>query len=237
MTVDNILAQARNQTKTNTSQVSASNALLWLNIVYHETLAVIRSYVSEDFFFDMWVTDALADQINGEYTFPEQDTTNPGLEKLKRVEVKPASTDLYYKTARQVDVRSLPEGWDYYLQNQPAGDPIYFVADRSFFLAPNYTDDSAGDSGNEQIRLFGIKQAVDLASGGAEATILVPREYHGRVLALGIEKYIYSFLQKHQEATMAENKYRAALLQMASELSDRDISEGLMSLPDDAHLQ
>lgn len=237
MTVDNIIALARTLTKTNTTQVSAANGLSFLNAVYHDTVASLLQYVSEDFLFEVWVTDAIADQAKGEYVFPAPDANNAGLAKLKGVEIKPLSTSDYYIKATQVDVRNLTNGWDWYLANQPASTPIYWIADDSLFIAPNFTSDTAGGAGNAQIKLYGTKRVSDLASGGAESTILVPREYHAKVLAKGIKHYIYDLLKKTSSKNDSLVEYENEKQKMILELSDRDISVGLATLPDDNHLQ
>lgn len=236
MTVDQILTLGGDLAHVNTDQVPTASRVIDLNNVYHDFLSGIRQYVSEDHFLDIWKTDAISGQTNGEYVFPTQDGTNAGMSKLKQLYVKPRSTDTYYVKATQVDVRTLPYDWDWYLTNQPMDAPIYFVADNSFFLAPNFTDETAGDAGNEQIELYGVKQEVDLASGGAETTILVPREYHS-VLAKGVKAYCYARIGKDAEQRVAFAEYEAEKQKAYSELSDRDISEGQAMLPDDTHLQ
>lgn len=237
MTVSTIIALARTLTKTTSSQVSDANALVFLNAVYHDAIAAVLQYVSEDFLFETWVTDALASQENGEYPFPSPDADNAGLWKLKGVEVKPLTTDLYYVKATQVDIRSLDKPWDWYLVNQPASTPIYWIADDSFFLAPNFTSDTAGNAGNEQIKLHGTKRVSDLGASGAENTILLPREYHAKVLAKGMKPYIFDLLKQTSLKNDALVEYENEKQKMVLELSDRDISLGQLSLPNDQDLQ
>lgn len=237
MTVDNILALGRTLTKTNTAQVSAANGLVFLNSVYHDAVAAFLQYVAEDFLFDIWTTDAIAGQEKGEYVFPAPDANNAGLAELKGVEVKPLSTSDYYVKAKPVDIRTLPYTWDWYLANQPASSPIYFVADDSLFLAPNFTSTTAGGADNAQIKLYGTKRVSDLVAGGAESTILIPREYHAKVLAKGLKHMIYDLLQKTSLKNDALTEYENEKLKMTLELSDRDISLGEANLPNDSHLE
>lgn len=237
MTVNQIIAMARSQSHTNSEQVSDADALIFLNTVYHDTMAFIKQFVAEDFFLDIWAADAIADQVNGEYVYPEQDGTNAGMEKLKGLAVKSTPDALYHVPAKQVDIRSLAYDWAWYLANQPASSPIYWIADKSLFLAPNFSVDTAGESGNAQIKLYGIKQEVDLASSGAESTILVPREYHPNVLVEGMKVYIYAHIGDEAKKKEQALEYKAQKDLMAAQLSDRDISTGQAAMPDDSNLE
>lgn len=237
MTPAQIISMARSQTHTNSDQVSDADALIMLNAVYHDTMAFIKQFVGEDYFFDIWFADAVASQTNGEYPYPEQDGTNDGMEKLKGLAIKPTTDYDYHVPARQVDIRSLPYDWAWYLVNQPADDPIYLVADKSVFIAPNFTATTAGSAGNQQIKLYGIKQEIDLTSGGAESDILVPREYHPTVMVAGMKKFIYRHIGRESQITQAEKDYLTEKNLMVSQLSDRDISVGQAALPDDSSLE
>lgn len=237
MTVDQLITLGLDVSHLNSSQVSAAKALVYLNAVYHDCVAGITQNVGEDFFLDVWVGDAVADQTNGEYSFPAGDGSVAGLRKLKQLDVKVNSDQTYFTKARQVDIRSLGEGWDWYLANQPSSEPIYFVADKSFFLAPNFTSDTAGAAGNGQLKLTGIKAVKDLAASGAETTILVPREFHANVFGPGLARWYYKHVGKDAEAETARQEYEAAKLAMYADLSDRDVSIGQTTMPDDYNLQ
>lgn len=236
MTVAEIITLARVVTHTNSAQVSDAQALIFLNAVYHDLMASAVQMVGEDFFFDIWLADAVSGQTNGEYIFPLPDSSNAGMLKLKQLFVKVANTDTYYTKARQVDVRALQYDWDWYLANQPSSDPVYFIADQSFFLAPNFTATSAGGAGNAQLKLMGIKREIDLGGSGAEATVLLPREFH-QVLALGLKPWVYDLLGKTVEKNDAKNEYEIEKNKMLSALSDRDISLGQASMPDESDIE
>jgi hypothetical protein len=236
MTVAQIITLARAITHTNSAQVSDAQALIFLNAVYHDKMASVIQMVGEDLFFDVWLADAVASQANGEYILPAPDASNAGMLKLKQLFVKVNSTDTYYTKARQVDLRSLPNDWNWYLENQPMSDPVYFVADQSFFLAPNFTATTAGGGGNAQLKLMGIKREIDLVDSGAEATILLPREFH-TVLAIGMKRWIYDLLGKTGEKNDAINEDALETNKMLSALSDRDISLGQASLPQETDLE
>ncbi len=105
------------------------------------------------------------------------------------------------------------------------------------FIAPQFTADTAGGADNAQIRLLGTKRVSDLVSGAAESTILIPREYHAKLLMTGIKHYIFDLLRKTDLKNDSLVEYENEKNKMVLELSDRDISIGQLTVPDDIHLQ
>ena len=93
--VDTIITEARTNTSTNVDQVSAANALIFLNRVYHDLVNALQD-IDELFFYQSWVADAVADQTNGEYKFQADSATVQGLKKLLKMEVKTHQNNTYY---------------------------------------------------------------------------------------------------------------------------------------------
>lgn len=61
-----------------------------------------------------------------------------------------------YTKAKEVDLSSLQEEWNYYVENQSKDNPIYYIADNSFFIAP--APDLVIENG---ILLWGIREIPD----------------------------------------------------------------------------
>jgi hypothetical protein len=233
--VDTIITEARTNTSTNVDQVSAANALIFLNRVYHDLVNALQD-IDELFFYQSWVADAVADQTNGEYKFQADSATVQGLKKLLKMEVKTHQNNTYYDVAREVSIRQLDLDWDYYLTNQSLNDPIYYIGEDGFFLAPQFTTEATGDPGNNQIRIYGVPSAIDLVAGGAETLVLVDRAYHW-LLSLGMEYWIYKSLRKRDDSIAARQEYELEKNKFLSEMSNRDKSVHLASLPDDTDLE
>lgn len=231
-----IITLALADSHTKAGQVSSTNLITYFNIVRNELGNLIIKDVDEDFFFQIWKRDAVANQNNGEYPYPEADSDSAGMLKCNTVSVKTKSTDTYYKTAREVKLAQLEHDWDWYLENQSKEDPIYFIADNSIFIAPQFeTEDlPASPSGNAQIKLTGIAKLTNLTTGAAESAILIPTPER---IALGMKYWILKSRSMHSAAALALNDFRDAKLTMVSELTNRDNSEMCASLPDDTALQ
>lgn len=234
-TVNGILDLARLQTHTKTSDLPNTDAIQYLNIAYQRVGAKLVAKLDEKYFYERWTRDAVADQENGEYPYPEAGSQQPGMRKLISLWVKTNKDDTHRTKAREVDPSALDFEWAWYLQNQSLGDPIFFIGDESFFIAPGFVAESTGAAGNGQILCEGVKKLVDLEVGGAETTILVPADYHW-ILAKGMEPNILRQRGKRAEANTAEAEFNLAIQAMIEDLTDRVLGTTFAALPDDTHL-
>lgn len=242
MTVAEIMALALSNAHTKSNQVDSDDKLRWFNIIRKDIAKTIMKDVSENYFFEIWTIDAedneTATRVNGEYLFPEASSTSVGMKKLLRLAVKGYSTDNYHTPAREVDPRQLERDWSFYVKNQSKANPIYFIGDRSFFIAPEWKPEDLPDtqSGNKQIKAYGIASVVDLAADAAEDAILIPEDYHWLV-ALGMEQYIFKSRGKQGEAINSMNEYEAKKSEMIDGLTNRDLSRMKATIPNDTNLQ
>lgn len=242
MTVQQIMDLALANTHTKSGQVSATSLLKWFNASRKKVAKKIISDISENFFFQIWTIDAedntVAKRANGEYLFPIQSSTSAGMKKLQKLFIKGYSTDDYFTPCKEVDLRALPNDWLWYMANQPKNDPIYFIADSSFFIAPEFlaADLPAVPAGNKQIKCYGVASIADLAANAAESTILIPDDYH-ELIATGMEPYILKARDKRNESIAAKNEFIFELQEMIDELSERDDTRMIAQLPNDTNLQ
>ena len=88
MTYNEIVALALTMSHTKSAQVTAANLKTFFNIKRKELANCIIKDVDEEFFFQIWKRDAIADQTNGEYPYPEADDDSAGMLKLKSIYIK-----------------------------------------------------------------------------------------------------------------------------------------------------
>lgn len=238
MTYDDITALALNMSHTKSHQVSPANLKTFFNIKRKELGNVIIKDVDEEYFFQIWKRDAIANQTNGEYPYPEADEDSAGMIKAKGIYIKGHNTDTQYTKAREVKLANLSHDWDYYLEYQPKSDPIYFIADESIFIAPQFDSDDLPDSpsGNKQIKVTGLAKFIDLDTGATDAAILIPDDSHHRI-AVGMKELIYRSRGKKAEADSAFQEFEAEKAKMIDELTNRDNSVMIATIPDDTNLQ
>jgi len=244
MTAQQIANLALSNTHTKSTQITDANLLLFLNLARHDLAQTIIKDVNENFFFQIWTIDAQdntnTDRANGEYIYPASTSSQAGMQKLMRLLIKGYSTDENYTPAREVDPTEILKyhDWAWYMENQPKSDPIYFVADESIFIAPEFKAADLPDSpsGNAQIKLYGIATLADITIAAAESAILIPKDYH-EVIALGMEKYIYKARGKKKEAFDSMTDYERSKQEVIDKLTNRDQSYFEASLPNDRDLQ
>lgn len=241
MTAQQIINLALSNTHTKSTQVSASNLLLFFNIIRHELGNAIIKDVNENYFFQIWTIDAAdnthAERENGEYLYPVASSTQAGMQKLLRLAIKGLSTDVYYTPCHEADLRSTERDWLWHIKNQPKADPIYFIGDNSFFIAPEFktADLPTVPLGNKQIKAYGIAKFVDLDASDQETSILIPSDFHP-LIAKGMEQYILKSRSKKTEAQNAKIEYENDKLSMIDALTNRDDSPMIASLPNDDRL-
>jgi len=234
MTYNEILALALSNTHTKAGQVSSTILNNAFNIARNRLGKEIVQNVGENYFFQIWKRDAIANQDNGEYPYPEADQDSAGADKITGVAIKGLTSDVYYRPCREVDVKNLEHDWEWYLVNQPKSDPIYFIADESIFIAPQFSasDLPANPSGNLQIKLTGIAKLIDLTTGASAASILIPTDQHHRI-AIGMEEYIYKSRKMKTEAVTAMQEFDLECQKMIDELTNRNNSNMQASVPND----
>lgn len=236
MTVQEIINLSLANTHTNAAQVGAANLLIWFNIVRRKLRKVIVTEINEHFFYDIWLTDAVVNRANGEYPFPQATSIKAGMDKLIKLGIK-WNGDSYFTPCHEMIINSPDAKWDERLITQSKGSPVYYVADNSYFVAPNFTtDDLIVPTGNYQIKVEGTKKFVNLTAADLESAILIPEDFH-EIIALGMEPYIY----KNRGLTALKNdaklEFKTELIESIQELAGRDISEMSATLPDETALE
>lgn len=135
-----VINQMRRICRVDTSQYTDANALIDLNTLKDEFWSSIVTTVNEDYNWERWTTDSVA--LQSEYTTVTVAYNTAGTKVLKWVAINYDNTT-YTNTgikefvkARLVNPYTLEQDWDYYVENQSELDPIYYVADNSYFIAP-----------------------------------------------------------------------------------------------------
>lgn len=233
MTVDNLITFIRDQSSTVASNVDATEIVRYLNIAYHNVENAISDRVDEDYFWDIFTADTVADQ--NEYTLPVHDATTQGIKKINRVEIKRDSTDDYHSLIRSDTIANYntnKQYSDWYLQAQVgSGRGFWEFRDGSIFVYP--VPENAVTDG---LKIHAIKNLIDLVSGGAESTIFPRhselRQYHYIVWLWAIPYVIsHRYESDPNMVVSAENRYRAELEKMIDELNSKSNDSQTVVLP------
>lgn len=215
MTPSQIIAQARLQSGTDSTNYTDAQGIVDFNAVYQDVISDIISDVDENHFWNEIKTDVVNGQ--NEYTVDDTQTSpNYRVDRINKVSVKYSDTDSYYVPATRISPRDMAYDSDWYEANQPKTAPVYYVADNSVFLFPKPgADVTAG------LKIEVILQPVDLVIGDTEASVVIPPRFH-KVLVQGIRQRIFASRMMLAEEQGAIAIYDKMKRDMVSQMKARD---------------
>ena len=227
MQVDNIITLSRTLTHTDSDQISDSQALDYLNIVYKKIASEIVMKIDEDYFWDIFETDTVANQ--NEYVLPLANNLTAWFKKITRVELKYSATDSARTLVSSDTIANYKDTVDRLDNDISTANAFYDIKDGSIFIYP-----APKQAVTDWLVINAITTLVDLVSWGSESSIYPNnselREYHD-VLAVWMKQYIFSQQWLINEKNDAINEYRLVLDQLLDTLKDRYFNAVETELP------
>jgi len=218
MTVQNIIDLARTLTHTTASQVTDEQALVYLNIAYHDLENSITTDINEDFFWDIFTTDTIANQ--NEYVLPVASATTNGVRKITSWEIKWTEDDINYSKITSDSTSNYSNGLDYLKENIDRQKAFYELKEWSLFIYPE-----PDTTITNWLKLEAIVALKDLTLSDTEADIFpnqsTIRQFH-HVLAIWMKPYIYSSQREFQEKDNASQEYGIEKQKVLKYLEDRN---------------
>jgi len=173
MQITDIFNYSREQANVSSTDYTDAKLLKYANRRYHEIENAIKKYVAQDYFFDIYTVDTVANQ--NEYTFETSSATQVGMLDVIRLEIKRATTDTYYTLLKPgaLDDNTTDKIEDI----QPKENGFYEVKDSSVFIYPTPLNTVTNG-----LKMQSIVNLIDLTATDAE-TLLFPRhtelrQYH-----------------------------------------------------------
>ena len=228
MDVSDIISLIRDQTHTTDDEFDNDRILKYLNIVKDDFFSTIIVWVNEDYNWDYFKTDTIANQ--DEYILPDIEVNTIGTKKIKGISINyngktyDNGRDKYIKS-KEVDLATLDRDWNHYVQNQSEEFPIYFIADNSFFIAPAPKKDRSN-----AIILRGIREISDYEYATLWPDLWFPSEYH-HILVQWCLPYIYKAQGRNSEVIFEQQEYIRKREQSVFELADRNQSSTYLDYP------
>lgn len=223
MTIAEIYARARRLANVNSVQWTDTDMLLDINVIYQDLFETIINRVWEDFFTARFTSDTVIDQTW--YDLQEATAITTWHKKIKRVSVKYSSNDTYFQVLNEVNQNSLTKDLAYYAENTPTTEAFYYINANKIHIYPAPTEVIIG-----AVRIESAVTPVDLITWGAEATVLIPRQFH-TVIVMWLLQFIFWHLNKINEKNDAIETYNNLKNDMVTELSDRISSPAIGFLP------
>lgn len=199
-----ILNMSRELTNVNDTDFSNTRLLPFLNQVKNDLFSYMITWVNEDWNWNIWTTNSVIYQ--SEYVLPEAASDTEWNLKINWVSINYNGEtfedwSFKYIKAKEVKLTNLPYSWNFYKNNQSADTPIYYVADKSIFIAPH-----PKEAGSKRIELKWIKSIADYTAFTTEANIKIPLYLHD-ILVQWVLPYIHRAEWRKDEASFEQKEY------------------------------
>lgn len=227
--MQDIIDLSRNLTYKTSDQVSDTNLIKYTNINYRQLVRKIINDVNEDFFYEEWTTDLVWWQE--EYTLKQANSTQQGSFKILWVSIKYSDDNEYYTKLEAQTIATLDKSISYYKTNQPKTEPFYRLAENSIFIYPTPLENLT-----EWLKLYWIKNAIDLDITATETDFIIPKEYL-HVIAYGNMYHIYLADWEIDKANVSKQNYYNEVNEMINELNERNLSATEIILPNLTNLE
>lgn len=211
------------------NQITDTNALLLINMSYRDNINKIRQEVWENFFYDEWYIDSIADTTN--YALQRRnDTTGVAwMVEVSWVSVKYTEEGEYEK-ARPETIGNKENDLNWYSENQNKANPFFILGSNSFSIYPK-TDAVV----TKWMFFYWISDPADLLIGWDESSVKIPLEHHDSIV-FGALYYYYKSERMINEKIDALNDYKMEQNEMISELWERFSTTLISEMPDTNHL-
>lgn len=232
MLITNIEAQVRTRTWVSTSQYSQAQFLLDVNEAKDEFGSAYTAKLNNERNWESWKVDNTS--LVSEYTMPEVASDTAWMKVLSWVAVN-YTWETYtttwlpkYTPARLVSPDSLEHEWNYYVENQSTSDPMYMIADDSYFIAPSFRKANLAD----RIKLTWIRKIPDYTIATTEAEMKIPVDFQRLLIWACIPSALMAKRVDDNTVQKAQNDYDSKKITAIHEMSARKEWPITMEYPD-----
>lgn len=223
---------ARELSNVSEADYSDTRLLPFFNRVKDDLWSYLITWVNEDYNWDIWKTTSVVNQ--SEYVIAEAATDSLWVLQINWVSINydwetHDDWSLKYIKAKRVRLWNLSEDWEYYTNNQSKSNPIYYIADKSIFIAPH---PSSAEAWSNRIKLKWIKSIVDYTTSTVEANIWIP-SFLFDILIQWVLPYIHRSEWRKDEASFELKEYKEQRDLAVKKFSERDQWTYYMTLPDE----
>lgn len=213
--------------------VGTTRAYNYLNSQVKDPLwnKIVGSSTGRNISWQKWTDDLVINQ--SEYPLPQVVSDENRIKKIESLGISydgavfSRTGKIIYNPARLVDPATLPNDWYWYEENQPTTDPIYFVSDKSIFVAPvGAVGVTAG------LQLTGVQKIPDYTADTTEAGMVIPDDLH-HLLVTGLIEQFYRKKGAPTNAAAIKAELKADTKEQLDVERDYKVWPMLMVYPDE----
>ena len=221
---------ARELANVSEDDFSDGRLLPFFNAVKDDLWSYLISAAKSNYNWDIWTISWSTVIWQSEYLIPEAASDVEWNVKISSIWLCynwETYTDWkkQYRKARLVNIQSLKEDWNYYVNNQSEIDPIYFIADKSIFIAPVFKKEIEA-----WLQITWIKNIKDYTIDSLEEDIKIPSYLH-KTLVQWVLSYIHKAEWRKDDASFEYNIYAKDRDQAAKKFWNRTIWPAYLKLP------
>lgn len=235
MLITNIEAQIRTRTWVSTGQYSQAQFLLDINEAKDEFWSAVVAKLNNDRNWDSWKVDNTT--LISEYAMPEVAYDTAWAKVLSWVAVN-YTWDTYtttwlpiYIPARLVSPDSLEHEWNYYVEKQSTNDPMYMIADNSYFIAPSFREANL----SERIKLTWIRKIPDYTIDTTEAELKLPVDFQRLLIWAVMPLALMAKREDNNIIQKAQNDYEGKKTTAIQNMTARKEWPVTMELPNEIY--
>lgn len=178
-----------------------------------------------------WTKNLVASQT--QYELPDVSVDANWIKKIEGVSISYTWTtyawtwDIDYTKARKIDPTNLKQDWNWYKEYQSIYDPIFYVSNKSLFIAPEPSTAVA-----TWLKLTWVRKINDWTSSTTEEESIIPEEFH-HVIMQGALPYFYRKQGKIAQANAEMQEYERQERESLIELANLDTSPLFAKYPDE----
>lgn len=235
MQIVDIEAQIRTRTWVSTGQYSQAQFLLDINEAKDEFWSAVVAKLNNDRNWDSWKADNTS--LISEYAMPTVAYDTAWAKVLSWVAVN-YTGDTYtttwlpiYIPARLVSPDGLEHEWNYYVENQSTDDPMYMIADNSYFIAPSFREANLAD----RIKLTWIRKIPDYTISTTEAEMKISVDFQRLLIWAVMPLALMAKRADANDIQKAQNDYESKKVIAIQNLSQRKEWPITMELPNEVY--
>lgn len=140
ITLQNLYDRVIDQINIETSRYTSAKFLMDISMIAQDIWSEVVKKRQWNWNWDIWTSDTVS--LQDEYTKPYVTSENVWADYIENISISydwetyTETWNIKYIPCKQATETQIKE-WEFYLENQPKTQPIYFQRDKSIFIAPD----------------------------------------------------------------------------------------------------
>lgn len=192
---------------------------------------IVGSSTGRNISWQEWTNDIVA--LQSEYALPQVVSDENRIKKIESLGITytwdtfSRTGNIIYTPATLVDRATLQYDWAWYAENQSTSQPIYYVSDKSIFIAP-----VSSSAVPNWLQLTGVQKIPDYDEFTTEDGMVIPDDMH-YLMVTGLIEQIYRKKGSPQNASAIKAEYKQDVKETLNVERDYAVWPKFMNFPNE----